>query len=248
MASTAQGSNYAWAMKYLTRPIASVVEVGSRDGLDAIALASALSCRVDAFEAAPQQFLDVQQNIRESGATEVYAHELALSDENGLVDFWTVDAQDYDNTGLGSFYEVNFDNRPSDDVDAGRDPIQRRTTVTAARFDSLEIPTPDLLVMDVQGAETRVLQGFGSRLRDCRYVICEAERVPSYQGGNSFRDLHRYLASQGFRLTASTIGSGSNLDRRINYWRTNLALAIRNRTLRPDRIYQGCFDVLYVNS
>lgn len=246
MSSVPEG-NYAWALRYLKQPVTSVVEVGSRDGLDAIDLASRLNCRVDAFEAAPEQFIVVESNIRASGLADVFAHEMALSDENGTVDFWAVDTDSYDNTGLGSLYEVNFDNRGTDDIDAGRGPVQKQTTVRAARFDSLDLPTPDLLVMDVQGAETRVLAGLGAHLKSCRYVICEAERVPSYQGGNAFKDLHTYLKSRGYSLVASTIGSGSTRERWINFWRTNLAIALRDRTLHPTRVYQGCFDVLYVN-
>ncbi len=248
MASDLPGTNYDWALKYLTLPITSVVEVGSRDGMDAIALGRALGCRVDAFEAAPEQFLVVEENIRASGLEGITAHELALLDKGGTVDFWTVDPDVYDNAGLGSVFEVNFDNRQGNDVDAGRASIQRKTTVAAARFDTLDLPAPDLLVMDVQGAETKVLRGFGPMLTECRYVICEAERVPSYQGGNPFSEVDKFLKSQGFRIRASTVGSGSNLERRIHFLRTNAQIAWREKTLFPTRIYQGVFDVLYVNA
>ena len=248
MASDLPGTNYDWALKYLTLPITSVVEVGSRDGLDAVALGRALGCRVDAFEAAPEQFLVVEENIRASELPGITAHELALLDVGGTIDFWTVDPDVYDNTGLGSLYEVNFDNRQGSDVDAGRASIQRKTTVAAARFDTLSVPAPDLLVMDVQGAETKVLSGFGAMLADCRYVICEAERVPSYQGGNPFSEVDRFLKGQGFRIRASTVGSGNNWERRIHFLKTNARIAWREKTLFPTRIYQGVFDVLYVNS
>jgi len=248
VASDLPGTNYDWALKYLTLPITSVVEVGSRDGLDAIALGRALGCRVDAFEAAPEQFLVVKENIRASGLKDVTAHEFALLDVGGTIDFFTVDPDLYDSTGLGSLYKVNFDNRQGNDVDAGRASIQRKTTVAAARFDTLDLPAPDLLVMDVQGSETKVLRGFGPMLTECRYVICEAEREPSYQGGNPFSEIDKFLKSQGFRIRASTVGSGSNFERRIHFLRTNAQIAWREKKIFPTRIYQGMFDVLYVNT
>ena len=79
-------------------------------------------------------------------------------------------------------------------------------------------------------------------------MICEAEREPSYQGGNPFSEIDKFLKSQGFRIRASTVGSGSNLERRIHFLRTNSQIAWREKTLRPTKIYQGVFDVLYVNS
>ena len=85
-------------------------------------------------------------------------------------------------------------------------------------------------------------------LAECRYVICEAERVPSYHGGNPFSEVDRFLKSQGFRILASTVGSGSNWERRIHFLKTNARIAWREKTLRPTKIYQGVFDVLYVNS
>lgn len=248
MVSDVPGSNYNWALKYLKLPITSVVEVGARDGLDSVALGRAFGCRVDAFEAAPEQFLVVQDNLRLSGLPDLYAHDIALLDKNAAIDFLTVDPHLYQSTGLGSVFEVNFSNRLSSDVDLGRSPIQRKVSVTAARFDSLGIPTPDLLVMDVQGAETKVLQGFGTKLADCRYVITEAERVPSYKGGNSFFSVNKFLKSEGFQIRATTIGSGTELERRLHFIKTNLSIALTERTLLPHRKYQGVFDVLYQNT
>jgi FkbM family methyltransferase len=239
------GSNYLWALPYLDSPVHSVVEVGARDGFDAIALARSFSCRVDTFEASPQHFSNVLRNIRVSEVPNIHAHALALSDKNGDLDFWIIDESKYANSGLGSLYQLNFTNRSVDDADLGHPPVQQKVSVTGARFDSLGLPSPDLLAMDVQGSEIRVLQGFGSKLLSCRYIVCEAERVPSYSGGNSFRALHKFLTSRGWVLKASTIGTGTRLDRWLHFVDTNVRLAVRNRTFRTDRLYQGCFDVLY---
>lgn len=248
MAANQAEENYSWIFPYITEPIGSIVEVGSRDGLDAIWLAKAFDSQVDAFEASPRQFKFVEENIEASALENVRAHELALSDQIGHIEFWETDVSEYENSGLGSLFEVNFSNRTSDDVDAGRSRIQHPIKVRTARYDSLSISPPDLLVMDVQGSEVLVLRGFGRLLSECRFIACEAERVPSYKGGNSFRELNRFMSENGFHLVATTIGKGDRRSRWINYFRTNTLIAFRNRTFRPYRFYQGCFDVLYQNS
>lgn len=68
------------------------------------------------------------------------------------------------------------------------------------------------------------------------------------RGGNPFSQVNSFLKENGFKLCASSIGGGSTVDRWLNWWRTNARLAARERTLHPQRIYQGIFDVLYVNS
>lgn len=242
------GKSYLWAIPHIKGPIRSIVEVGSRDGLDAIALARIFEASVTAFECDPGMFPDVSRNIAQSGLSDAHASQIALSDMDGEVDFWAHDPVSYQHGGTGSLFLANFGNRAHDDVDAGRGRIQKVARVQAARFDSLNISAPDLLMMDVQGAECKVLHGFGPLLAQCRYIITEAERVPSYVGGNSFAQMNRLLKKNCFRLVASTIGNGGKFDRWNNWWRTNARIAIRERTIFPSKVYQGIFNVMYVNT
>ncbi len=242
-----EGNNYDWCVPFIRTPIATIVEVGSRDGLDALRLASKFHASALVFECDPQQFSRVQSNIAASGNTRVSAKELALSDETGRASFWAVDSSKYSNSGIGSLYTVNFGNRQSNDADAGRASVQKQIEVQSSRYDALGLQAPDLLLLDVQGAEIRVLAGFGDLLTGCKYVACEAERVSSYVGGNSFHDLHRFMRRSGFKLLATTIGDGSRGARWLNFWRQNLRISLQEASFRPWRIYQGVFDVLYRN-
>lgn len=243
-----EAGNYLWATHYIKNPITSIVEVGSRDGLDAVSLAKEFNCSVLSFECDPNQYEISKANVTASRVPNIQVLDYALSDIDGELSFWQVDTEIYDNPGTGSLYEINFTNRKDGDVDSGREPIQHEIKVRSARFDSLGNPAPDLLVMDVQGAEVRVLNGFGTLLKDCKFVICEAERVPSYLGGNSFSELHRFMKKRGFTLRATTIGNGGRIHRWMNFWRTNLSITIHEKTFNPLNIYQGCFDVLYENT
>lgn len=241
------GESYLWAIPYITAPIRSIVEVGSRDGLDAIALGRTFQASVTAFECDPGMFPEVERNLALSGLKDAKALDLALTDVAGEVEFWAHDPSAYHQGGTGSLFLANFKNRDRDDVDRGRERIQKSIRVRAARFDGLGLTAPDLLMMDVQGAECKVLRGFGSMLHQVQFVICEAERVPSYTGGNPFSAVNRLLKGNGFVFRGSTIGDGSRGARWNNWWRVNARIAVRERTLIPTRIYQGVFNVIYEN-
>ena len=64
------------------------------------------------------------------------------------------------------------------------------------------IKSIDLLCMDVQGAELRVLKGLGSVLERVRYIITEIEIKPLYYGQALYPEVHGYLKASGFRQAA----------------------------------------------
>ena len=66
--------------------------------------------------------------------------------------------------------------------------------VSVRRGDNLDIEKPDILKIDVEGAELDVLDGFRNHLSDCR--ICYVE----YHGGNKER-VQTILSKFGFEVT-----------------------------------------------
>ncbi len=59
-------------------------------------------------------------------------------------------------------------------------------------------PKPDLLVVDVQGAELLVLKGGLSVLAAAKAVIVEVSRKPYYEGGVLYPELRDFLLARGF--------------------------------------------------
>ena len=59
-------------------------------------------------------------------------------------------------------------------------------------------PNPDLLVVDVQGAELLVLKGGLSVLAAAKAVIVEVSRKPYYEGGVLYPELRDFLLARGF--------------------------------------------------
>ena len=163
-------SNYSWALGAISvavpdSDIRAIAEVGSRDGLDGMYLARHFGSVVAIFEADPINAETCRKNLSMSPDLDCELFEVALSDRSGTIDFYSIDAGLYDNRGASSLYEVNFKHRPWRDPDRNRASIARKITVQSKRFDEFELPSPDLIAMDVEGAELSVLQGFGSSWR-----------------------------------------------------------------------------------
>ena len=59
--------------------------------------------------------------------------------------------------------------------------------------------TPDLIVLDIQGAELKALEGFGTRIRDVRWIYCEVNKDYLYEGCCLVSDLDIYLDRFGFK-------------------------------------------------
>ena len=58
----------------------------------------------------------------------------------------------------------------------------------------------DLLIMDVQGYEDRVLEGAARTLKTCKVVISELSLEEIYVGGSTFDSVYQALVREGFRL------------------------------------------------
>jgi FkbM family methyltransferase len=79
--------------------------------------------------------------------------------------------------------------------------------LTTRRLDTLlgELPAGirdsiDLLVMDTQGAEMRVLEGAPRLLEQVDWIYTEVNEGGLYEGDCRLEDMQAYLSSRGFRL------------------------------------------------
>jgi len=58
---------------------------------------------------------------------------------------------------------------------------------------------PDLIALDIQGAELRALQGFGSRIAESRWIYSEVNKKSLYEGCCLVSDLDTYLEAFNFK-------------------------------------------------
>ncbi len=141
-----------------------------------------------------------EQNAHNEKAGRVARHETLcglMTDSDG--DMLTL--KEYSNDGMSSSLfapTVTMRERWPDVMETGGG-----ETVPSARLDTLLAMSatygkPDLLAVDVQGAELMVLKGATETLKYAKAVICEVSSQPYYEGGVLYPELSTFLAAHGF--------------------------------------------------
>jgi len=241
LSSSSEQLNYIWAetiiRKYIPESgIDLVAEIGSRDALDGIALSKFYGCPALIFEPDPLNVELCRENIAKCPESlNLQLFEVALSEQSGVIDFYSIDPKLYSNRGSSGMYQINFRKRNRRDLDRNRDSVQRKVIVQASRFEDLELPTPDLIAIDVEGAELSVFKGFGGKLVDVKVIIAETSFWNNYIGGGStFPEINQFLSEMGFEFIAS------NRRHTRQFPKQHLRHRLRKR-------YQPAFDVVYIN-
>lgn len=188
---------------WVESPHPVVLEAGAFDGRDTLAFAERWpQGTIHAFEPLPSLATRVRETT--SGCTNVCVHELALAaDTSPTVDLYTFDDEE---NAHGSSSML----KPGDHlVVAPEIEFRRRISVRAITLDvwheSVGFPTIDLLWLDLQGAELRVLNRGKAVLAATRVIHIEVSRKPLYEGGATFSEVKATLTRAGFRLVSSRI-------------------------------------------
>jgi FkbM family methyltransferase len=235
-------SEYAWsfdAINYINESISTIAEIGSRDGYDAISLFEEFTPKkVYVFEADPTLSKEVETNLNNLKIRDVFeVFNCALGSENKMVKFHAVDLEKYDNKGIGSFYKVNFANRPMEDPDKDKGIVQKLIEVEQKMYTSLKLETPDLIAMDVQGGELEVLKGFESTLSKVKFIVLESSISENYLGGSQFIEVHNFLRNN-FKLIKNSRYSKNNYKIFRDHLRYKASF---------NKLYQPDFNLLYAN-
>ncbi|ELY68835.1 FkbM family methyltransferase [Natrinema versiforme] len=148
-----------------------VWDIGANIGTYAL-LAAQCGAQVHAFEPGD----NARDRLRANAALNDLAptiHDYALADEDG-----TATLSHESRSGVREL------------TDGAGDPVQTR------RGDGLELPSPDIVKIDVEGAELAVLEGLGDRLRDCRRCFVEVHDAADQQA------VTERLERRGFEVSA----------------------------------------------
>lgn len=161
-------------------------DVGANIGVATLLLAaSGHGVRVHAFEPEPRNVGRLRENVSLNGLEDsVSIYELALASESG-----TVPLRIQGVVGTGT-HSILSDGHEGDAVD-----------VAAVRADDLRgAPAPDLLKIDVEGAEMRVLRGAEGLLRRgaVRELFIEMHPDRLRRDGTPAEELDRWLAHLGY--------------------------------------------------
>jgi FkbM family methyltransferase len=164
---------------------------------------------VVAFEPLGQSFSELSKLSAEYSA--VQALKIALGNENTEITF-------YENAFRDSSSALRMES-----IHKEAFPYTTATSqikVEARRLDDVvhefNLPQPDLIKIDVQGFEDRVIAGGTQTLSAARNVILEVSFVELYEGALLFDEIYTIMKSLGFRVKA-IMGSTAAPDGRALY-------------------------------
>ena len=155
-----------------------VLDIGANLGAYAIPVAQdlqKLGGTVYAYEAQRLIYYQLCGNLILNSLDNVHAFHLAIGDEEGTIEIPAIDYQSSDN--IGGF---SLDHSIREQLSAVAIDHERNSErVAMVRVDSISFPkAPDLIKIDVEGFEHRVLSGAGERLEEWGFppLLLEAWR------------------------------------------------------------------------
>ena len=182
----------------------AIYELGSRDGEDAARFAAAApDTQVVAFECNPDTVATVHRRL--AVVSNARAIDLAVTDFDGTTTFHKIDPHNTITT-----WEDGNPGASSLFVATGKYPIeqyvQSPVSVRAGRLDTLidseEIPSPELVWADLQGAELAALRGLGVYLGQVGLLYLELSFLEIYEGQPLANEVIRFLRRGGFTIAA----------------------------------------------
>lgn len=148
------------------------------------------------IEASPSTFLELSEILE--GQADFSAMQALLSDTDGsVVDFFLA------NNGQSSSL-LNPTGHLNEHVDVTFS--QKPIKLTTHKLDSLSLGTFDLIVMDVQGAELKVLNGGTNTIKDAKVILLEASLGGLYEGDCTINEIIAFLTPYGFSPVDLKIG------------------------------------------
>ena len=228
----AYGPDLMSLLPRLVEPEAVCVDVGAKVG--PITLALSVLCpegHVHAFEPAGESFGFLERNLDVHGVTNVTAHRLALSDSCGEVTL----------SYNGGFAGGAFIS------DRLADGIQERVAETTldSWASSIALSRLDLIKVDVEGYEEKVLEGAHATVRRFRPTLIvelnpvTLQRMQGRNPGDLFRRLRRLYGAVGHVALISPEGRLVPVFTWAQVRRQLAELAIVNLVCSPGRIIPG---------
>ncbi len=178
-----------------------ICEVGSRDAADGLELLRALQgSHLHLFEANPDTVPICEEAIWNSGLGEkVTLTPQAVSDSVGTVKFYPVDPErsEQKDQGFSSMFQVS-----GEYTKRRKSIVQKEIEVESTTLDRYfqEKPKPEVLWIDVEGAELLVLNGAEEVLKSVRVLQLEVGFRAMHQGRPLFWELDKWLGKRGFQL------------------------------------------------
>jgi FkbM family methyltransferase len=180
----------------------NIFEFGSRYGEDTCEFAKKYpEAIVYAFECNPEVLPICRKAVSEF--SNIVLTERAVSDEIGTVTFYPIDKEKTvttwadGNQGASSLFKSSGKYKIEQYV---QKEITVESTTLNAFVSEYGISSIDLLWMDVQGAELKVLKGLGKKLNIVKVMNIEVEFMEIYKGQPLFDEIRKFLESNAFEF------------------------------------------------
>lgn len=184
------------------KPVA--IDCGAHDGADSVELASVLNATVHAFEPVPSLFHRL--HARSIKDRRIVAYPVALGDRDGVAEMF-ISAGDSDASSSLLPPSQHL-------IDLPGITFPERTTIQIQTLPSWAaqhgVPRIDLMWLDMQGFEMRMLMASGKLLDGVRAIHTEVNLVENYSGAGLYADLRKWLSGRGFKLEIELIPHGWN--------------------------------------
>lgn len=191
----------------------TILEIGACEGLDSIRYARAFpNATIHAFEPLAANVATFRRNLQEFGISNVHIHEIALSSESGISEFYPSRGAP---EGLSNDTEWNFGNKSSSLLKPEMSKI--KSTWSWLSFSTpMSVPTLSLseffsnhrlerisfMHMDVQGAEMKILEGAHGVLDKVDAIWLEVSSEEFYEGQALATTIAGFLSNNGFTRSA----------------------------------------------
>ena len=208
-----------------------ILDVGGHKGESILFLRNLFpAATIHSFEPDPNSF----QQLNSFNDEHTFCHNLALSDMEGTVDFFRNNI-----SHTNSLYKTNIESKDSIYLDKVRkhqqefepEKFNQEIKVSACRMDKFceeqSIRRINLLKIDVQGAEAKVLVGAGNLLERVDNIVIEVSFYDYYEHQSSFLEVEQILAPFGFRIFSISDISNNPMN-----GRTDWAEVIYRKTIR----------------
>lgn len=179
---------------FTNKKINAIAYVGANDGTMALALNEVFpGCTFYLFEPVPDIYEKLVQNVE--AHSNMCCINSAVGDKEELLDMY-IDSFSpassilpYESIALQEYPFLGEQNKKKINVNT-LDELLKKNGAGAV----------DLLLMDVQGYEDRVLLGAQQTLKKCNVVISELSLQKLYRDSSTFNSVYQALISKGFRL------------------------------------------------
>jgi 2-O-methyltransferase len=176
-----------------------IVEAGAHVGSDTRAMARRWrSAKVHAFEPVPELFELLEQNVGSLAGVQCYP--LALGAVTGEVPMWLSSGASDGSSSLRA-PKTHLTSHP----DVLFEAVATVRSVTLDDWSNEHGILPDLLWLDLQGAELDALRGGESVLEHVRLIHTEVSVIEEYEGGALYSELRSWLGQRGFEVLVEAV-------------------------------------------